>query len=134
MNYMQQVAEMLGVRLGEKFKIDNDWGWYYFDVDGCRGVDKGYCREVPMYDLLTGRASIRMPWIPQDGDEYWFGLTDGSVAHDVWNRNTDDFMRYSARNYFRTKGEAEVYALNIIDRLQKRMDHEKGKPVWEQSA
>ena len=127
MNYMKQVAEMFGVKLGERFKISEWSEWYYFDVDGCCCERPSCSRITPLYDLLTGRISIRMPWSPQDGDEYWFGLTDGSVDRDVWNRNTDDFMRYSARNYFRTKEEAEVYASDIFDKLQRRMFHEKVK-------
>ena len=79
MNYMKQVAKMLGVELGEvfcikaygpifKYKI-TEYGIEYLNV-----TDK-WCESNPnlINEILTGRQVIRkIPWMPKEDDKYFF--------------------------------------------------------------
>ena len=63
MNYMKQVAEMLGVELGEKFDIEVGNGFtlddYYITEDGLTSKD-GESRDTSsLTNLLTSKYTIK---------------------------------------------------------------------------
>lgn len=74
MNYMEQVAQMLGVELYEDFKVVN-YDDYIFKItdDGlrCKGYD-GWHREVFTFDdILCGRTEIiKKPILDEVEKEY----------------------------------------------------------------
>ena len=86
MNKMKEVAEMLGVELGEEFCIGNDiyrivgsstqqskiteTGLYYYDIEY-----KKWCKDhTGLTMLLNGGAKIK--WKPKDGEQCWFIYAD----------------------------------------------------------
>lgn len=122
MNYMEQVAKMLGVEFGERFKIDfndlltnsdyydND---YYFSDSGLKNDNHSIApMDVSiLYNLICGKCFIkRKPWKPNEGDNFWFVDTDEVVCrYCVFNSQDADYVNYyKLGNCYRTKEEAEA--------------------------
>ena len=68
-NYMEKVAEMLGVKLGERFRINGEK--YYITKEGLFDDDDDLCTIIFMH-LLTGKYTIeKLPWKPKMGKIYF---------------------------------------------------------------
>lgn len=89
-NLLPEIAKMLGVELGEEFKIDINNETYQIDKDGMyrkKMNDEGQFdmwEEVPrcFIKLLAGNAKIiKLPWKPKIYDIYW---TFKAAHIDVW--------------------------------------------------
>lgn len=93
-NLIPEIARMLGVEIGEEFKIK---GWneltYKFDNDGLRvSCGNGARKFNPTANtsftaLLAGEDEIvKLPWKPKKGDVYFsFGrLGDKWVVRSLW--------------------------------------------------
>ena len=120
-NYMQDVAKMLGVELGEEFMIEDADG-YLIDPDfysitkvGCfyRASDNSKNNGVgngKLLGILQGQFKIRkLPWQPRKGDKYYrpsayFKCVD--VA--LWEGYSSDFALKEAGMIFRTAEECEA--------------------------
>lgn len=77
-NLIPQIAQMLGVELGEEFKIKGREGAIYkFIVDGLLVSDddaeKVYTTaHMPLVGLVRGDIEIvKLPWKPRKGDVYY---------------------------------------------------------------
>ena len=112
-NYMADVAKMLGVELGEEFKLTGYGGTFVLTNQGIMWLapDKRRSSEVfALEDLLTGRNEIvRLPWQPKKGEVYCRpedGFED--VAFDNWSNHPIDFALKEAGMIFRTKEECEA--------------------------
>lgn len=116
MNHMQEVAKMLGVELGEKFKIyakgfDSNYD-YYLTRNGII-IDKdghGCASNDVLCNILYGNYAIKhKPWKPKNGEEYW---SISALCYDaVCIRRSGcwaDIMYYKVGNCYRTKEEAEA--------------------------
>jgi hypothetical protein len=69
-NLIPDIAEMLGVELGEKFKIKGGVGTYEFGLEGLWG-DYGTDAEA-LEAILCGSAEVvKLPWKPKKGDVYY---------------------------------------------------------------
>lgn len=120
MNYMAEVAKMLGVELYERFQIINlennipisDYNYYFTDKDieiddaghGCSG-------EYILINLVYGDFAIkRKPWKPKDGDKFWYVDADEVICSYVdFNHNDADHVNYyKLGNCYRTREEAEA--------------------------
>ena len=119
-NYMKKVAEMLGVKLGERFRINGKVFW--LDKDGIRNDTGG--RYAGLFScLLTGEYTIeKLPWKPQYGDKYWVVINDGHIARDDWNDYYVDFALYYAGNCFATREEASAHAPEVIEKLRRKYE------------
>lgn len=113
-NHMEEVAKMLGVEFGEKFKIvfaDGNTGIYdyYLNEKGICVVGFGQSDRLDLlYNLILGTASIkRIHWKPNDQDVCWSVLPDNNITGWPWNGGTDDMNYYKLGNCYRTKAEAE---------------------------
>lgn len=76
-NYMQDVARMLGVELGEEFKIkDFEPVYKLTDYGLCVKVDSVEWHEMSgdsFIQLIKGDYEIiKLPWQPKKGDEYYY--------------------------------------------------------------
>ena len=122
MNYMEELAQMLGVELNERFGICStcstdyiDPYEYYFTVDGLKVVaNNGHVFPVDNIStkLFTGEVTVkRKPWRPTDGEYYWYIDVKGNAYRSSWGG--DDFPGmfdinlYKLGNCYRTKEEAE---------------------------
>ncbi len=116
MNYMKQVAEMLGVELEERFKLVDGAPHlrYRFNETGLvrenAADDKEeYCASV-LNRLLNGEYEIeKLPWKPKIGETYWFAdESEGGIFYSEWSDEAFDYAFYASGNCFKTKEEAEA--------------------------
>ena len=120
LNNMEQVAEMLGVKLGEKFKINGDV--YWLDEDGLMD-DTGHQIFSTLGRLVVGQYTIeKLPWKPQYGDKYCVVLNDGDIARHYWNGDYIDSALYYAGNCFATREEALAHAPEVIEKLRRKYE------------
>lgn len=131
MNYMKQVAENLGVKMGERFDIDCNTCIAvdcYFDENGLRD-DKDCIKHIPyaLTDLLNGRNKIiKKPFKPRNGDKYYLVIIRqiGSEISFEISSNTYidssvfDLMALSMGNCFRSEAEAEEHKDEIIAKFR----------------
>ena len=125
MNYMEQIAHMLGVELDEEFYLEDVTdGGYYITYDNDKTVFKlsnsgvlrkdkhivnGWIDSTHPYllRLLTGRYTIvKKPWKPVDGLRYYYVNLGKTLDNTVFDSSCYwDFMAYTLGNYLRTKEE-----------------------------
>lgn len=111
-NYMADVAGMLGVELGEEFKIDGSNLIYKFLENGLyfRCIEGWLPAIYQFLDLIKGELEIvKLPWKPKEGDRYYFpvdGFTITSCA--IWCDSTLEYALKEAGMIFRTKEECEA--------------------------
>lgn len=112
-NYMADVARILGVELGEEFKINGretkykitENGLYFYEPDGW-----WQCSNVLLPRILRGNVEIvKLPWQPKTNEAYYrpsrkfFGVTS-----EVWTDNPCDYAFKEAGMIFKTKEECEA--------------------------
>lgn len=119
-NYMEKVAEMLGVKLGERFKIDGEV--YWLDKDGLMD-DTGHQIFSTLGRLVIGQYTIeKLPWKPEEGDKYWRVSMDGDVLDNKWTEHITDYAMYYAGNCFETKEEALAHAPEVTEKLRRKYE------------
>lgn len=139
-NYMKEVATLLGVELGEEFKIicdgevkdgtymiDNDSTCIYGGIDEDTGKSFWYTDRYILNYLLNGTYQIiKIPFRPRCGDLYWsFHYQDGYCEpySYSWDGCDFDYMSYYLGLCFRTKEEAEANK----DKLKKIINYYNGE-------
>lgn len=112
MNYIQEVADMLGVELNEYFDVydaqDKHIGSYCFD-------EIGFSDSNVLLNILNGTYTIKKKQFkPKNGEEYYFLAPDanfntqGSIVNKrKWGDYTIDYIYYRAGNTFRSVKEAK---------------------------
>ena len=120
-NLIPQIAKMLGVEIGEEFKVDRyEYNGLTFKFaenmlmsrSDLKGAEWGITYVI-LSELLAGDAEIvKIPWKPKKGEKYWgfwySQLNDAwLVVLYTWSNNPDDFAFYKAGWVFHTKKEAE---------------------------
>ena len=120
MNYMAEVAKMLGVELGEEFEIEfpapsTVSTTAVFKENKFRIVKTDayimtpYWNYSVLHSLLVGSLTIkRKPWKPKRGDRYYTTVLDGKIIFDIWYDTLQDISRYKIGNCYRTYEEAEA--------------------------
>ena len=142
MNYVKEVAELLGVELNEEFELLGDQTTKYRlvevgDFGHCFEVkdnDKSYWRSpyddegyASLEDLICGRYTIKkLPWKPKPGEEYYrpafnFFGEPGSIRH-TWYASILDLALWKAGLCFRTAEEAEEACIKRVDELLKEFN------------
>ena len=126
MNNMEKVAEILGVKLGERFEItEKCFGLppLRLTVDGIVD-DKGVKRYGDyLVGIIAGRLNIeKLPWKPKIDDRYWFVKMDGNVDYYYWRGASFGYALYYAGNCFETREEAAARAPEIIEKLRKKYE------------
>ena len=109
MNYMEQVAKMLGVELGQYFEICGRYGTYFLSYDGFYQVEGGCKVEYMLSNLLSGECKIKhKPWKPNYGEIYYSVNSFGKVCEEQWYRDLLDRMFYKIGNCYKDISQAEV--------------------------
>ena len=124
-NYMPEIAKMLGVELGEIFKMTNYNSLYRFTERGLEFEGTaGWCLSERIEWLLTGRNKIlKLPWRPKEGDRYYFPATDFQYScPETWDNHPIDFALKEAGMAFKTKEECEA----ALPELRKKYLSETG--------
>ena len=124
MNHMNEVAQMLGVELGEEFEIGGEY------VTPFHLTERGLCnccdRLVPfvLHNLITGNYEIvKKPWIPKDRELLW--TLDGKgdnrelVTDTFYIDFAPDIAALALGWYFRDHEEAEAHADEIQEQMRR---------------
>lgn len=117
-NIIPQIAEMLGVELGEEFKVNLN-GWekiYRFNNNGLFGeiqTEKWIACPELFGLLVTGNAKIvKLPWKPKKGELYYSfgfrGCPKWGVSQQNWANHPCDYALLDKGWAYRTKEEAEA--------------------------
>lgn len=139
-NYMQKVAEMLGVEIGEHFRIKNGDGRtvpFIYKLTG-NGLmfseaeqQKVWERSTSINGLLTGEYTIvTLPWRPKKGENYYLIADDfKSLISLEWTNAVYDYMCLYTGNCFRTKQEATAArdSGELMAKLRKYYDEYGGE-------
>lgn len=116
-NLIPEICKMLGVELGEEFKIKGREGAIYkFIVDGLLVSDddaeKVYTTtHVPLVGLVRGDIEIvKLPWKPKKGETYFTFVLMGDkwgVGSLHWDGFPNEYALLDKGWVYRTKEEAE---------------------------
>ena len=140
MNLIPKLAEMLGVEIGEHFKVTGEvdvGGYYYFTNNDLSlhvpNVRPDYAQYRTLADLVMGdKKIIKLPFEPKEGDcyweVYWNGCYEVEVGETEWTGDSDDYFKKFCGNCFRTKSEAETHKYEIYEKLTgKKWENENTK-------
>lgn len=133
MNYYKQVAEMLGVELGEEFSLKDSHteqiGIPRYKITKEEGLmhssRRGECtRSTLLSDIIIGNYSVvKPPWKPQENECYWhYALECDDVMLWIWTNDSSNFALWKTGNCFRTKKEAETKGKEIMEAIQKEYE------------
>ena len=117
-NLTPEIAKMLGVEIGEEFKVKGeDELTYRFDSDGLKlthdsGIELAkMSANIAFVDLVNGKDEIvKLPWKPKKGETYYtFELLRGKwIVHLLWWADSPNGYALLDKGWvFRTKEEAE---------------------------
>lgn len=121
MNYMNQIAQMLGVELDEEFYLKSvEYGYYFLDDRSKKATfklslsgmmtnyhnDEWKSADECLVSLLEGAYTIvKKPWKPKKDEKYYCVLLYKEIVYTCFFEDYDDIMRYQLGNCFRTKEE-----------------------------
>lgn len=120
MNYMKEIAAMLGVELGEEFRIRSKSPYGLNAVASLTDsgfrliisniyVDMPHWEDFIFHDLLKGIFIIEHKQIkPAYRDCYWSIKPNGEVHASSWLNEWIDLYHYKIGNCYCTKEEAEA--------------------------
>lgn len=133
MNYYKQIAEMLGVELGEEFslkdnktknivrpryKITQEEGLMY-------SVNRNeFERSVSLMSIINGSYSVvKLPWKPKEGEKYWYYSEpfNQAISH-KWYGGNYDLLLWKVGNCFKTKEEADIKGKEIMEQIKKEYE------------
>lgn len=118
-NLIPGIAKMLGVELGEKFKIKgHEELTYRFDSDGLKlthdsGIELAkISANVAFVDLVNGKDEIiKLPWEPKVGETYYSFcrfLGEWCAWQQQWSNHPFDLALLAKGWVYRTQEEAEA--------------------------
>ena len=118
-NLIPEICKMLGVELGEEFKIKGeDELTYRFDSDGLKlthdsGIELAQISaNVAFIDLVNGKDEIvKLPWKPKKGDGYYTFVLMGNkwgVGSLHWDGFPNEYAMLGKGWIYRTCEEAQA--------------------------
>ena len=127
-NLIPQIAEMLGVEIGEEFEVKGNKGLVYKFVDDELIVNStddrgssGITAHMTLVSLLKGkREIIKLPWKPKKGETYYTFelLGDKWVVRPVWCGGfPNDYALFDKGWAYRTRTEAEASLPAVAEEL-----------------
>lgn len=138
MNYMKQIANILGVEMGETFEITTAGAT---KSDGCfelteNGIKRwtfpSYNKNIAREDddmlarllnwVLTGeKIIVKLNWKPANGERYYTPCVDSPDMYDYWTWQDDelDQHRLKCGLTFKTKEEAIELTKKMLTVVQK---------------
>lgn len=119
-NLIPEIAKMLGVEIGEEFKVKgDDETTYIFTDDGLKLTYDGgigiveISSDAAFAALVNGKDEIiKLPWKPKFGDRY-FGVFEFNgklqiCRYDIWRGTIAEEAQYRCGWVYRTREEAEA--------------------------
>ena len=126
-NHMAEVAEMLGVKLGEDFHVKNYLGLFRFTEESLQWLPGNSAKWVPvkipiLKEVLTGVTEIvKLPRKPQTGELYFtpFIDIDGKEADMFierrWNNSYEDTQLYKLGLVCESQQEAIDLSVKMLE-------------------
>lgn len=122
MNYMNQIAQMLGVKLNEEFYLESiEYGCYFLDDRSNKATfklslsgmlinyhnDEWKSADECLVSLLEGAYTIvKKPWKPKDKEIMYYIELNRSINQTWFNaKGGFTLLMYSLGNCFRTEKE-----------------------------
>lgn len=118
-NLIPEIARMLGVKVGEKFKVKGDDELTYrFTSDGLKLTYNnnmeisGSAASAALIALLNGKDEIaKLPWKPKYKDKYWTFYINNydklDIDWNIWTEEVAELARLKAGWVYRTQEEAK---------------------------
>lgn len=120
-NLIPQIAQMLGVELGEGFKIkgEDELMTYRFNSDGLQvtygdGIELSYISTNSAFVALVNGTDeiVKLPWKPKEGESYWTFMSslEGRklyVLNYMWDNSVIDVALHKVGWVYRTQEEAK---------------------------
>lgn len=121
-NLIPEIAKLLGLEIGEEFKIDVHEDFRYKFSDNT--LEFSSCEDdvwftsdgTSLYLLLRGVYKVvKLPWKPKIDEKFWtFIGIDFCIWQDTWQGSAMDYAILNSNIIFRTEAEAiekrpEVY-------------------------
>lgn len=115
-NLIPEICKMLGVELGEEFKVVHKTGFEIicnFTQEGVfvEGCSDRYNKEL-LADIICGKAEIvKLPWKPKKGDVYFTFVLMGDkwgVGSLRWDGFPNEYALLDKGWAYRTRAEAEA--------------------------
>lgn len=133
-NLMSEIAELLGVKLGESFAIKTEKSIFGACIT-TSGLHVNYDsiiqpdRNNLLCGLLQGLYAIQRPsWEPKDDEKYWsisfVNKLSPYVESYIWNGDDTDFFKLKLGMVYRTQAEARAHLEKDYERLTGRKLHE----------
>lgn len=134
MNYYKEIAEMLGVEIGEEFKLkpsclEKPWNSLYrFST---YGLENKYsddvwvkCEKGAIDKILIGQTEvIKIPWKPKEGDRYfYYSASNGLVNYARWDDLCSELILWKVGNCFKTEEEARTKGKEIMEAIRKEYE------------
>lgn len=105
-NYMPEIAKLLGVELGEEFKCNETSYTYTITEYGAKC--SGCFASESLAMLLNGALTVKhKPWKPKIDEFYWIVNSDGEVGCLRWYDSYSDMTLYKIGNCYRYKADAD---------------------------
>ena len=137
-NHMAEVAKILGVELGESFKITSDTqgdypgdyqNYYRFTENNCLEIsDDGVewittIATVLLKHILMGDIRIiKLPWKPREGEKYYvprIAVRPGDRHyHYYWNNDDINIEHYRMGLVCKTPEEAIAITMRMLDTVK----------------
>ena len=126
-NLMPEIAKLLGVEYGEKFKlraVDSEIcenALFYFDKDN-GFIRLGDSKEEVynmLYDVVSGYYEVvKLPWEPTVKDNYFYpSISRNRIIETHWYGDTDDYALKSLGVIYRTREDAEAHYREDYEKL-----------------
>lgn len=135
-NYMAEVAKLLGVELGESFKITSDTqgdyqNYYRFTENNCiefsdDGVEWKMTTAAALlkYILMGDIRIVKLPWKPKMGEKYYIPNIFNRDSYNYYLRVDDERYEelYKRGLVFKTKEEAIKMSKKMLAMAKERED------------
>mgnify|MGYP000599502164 FL=1 len=122
-NLIPKIAKMLGVELGEEFKVGNNNVKFWFDLDGLHS-EEFETADLTLYRIVRGEAEIvKMPWKPKEGQTVYSFYARGissvlEVISFVWVGSVVSHQALVKAGWvFKTKKEAKAALPTIAKKM-----------------
>lgn len=133
MNYYKQIAEMLGVELGEEFSLKNiqteDINRSRYKITQEEGLMYSiervkWARSTMLLLIINGDFSVvKLPWKPKLGEKYWYYSINSEIAlWTPWYSSGSDLENWKIGNFFKTHEEALDKGKKIMEAIQKEYE------------
>lgn len=132
MNYYKQIAEMLGLELGQEFRIIGshektiDDALFEITEDGL-SIKKPtiICVLNRMPEIFTNVLDgdykvVPKPFKPKCGERYWsYSLKINRTCCNMFGEFIEDYAMWKSGNCFRTEEEAKTKGKEIMEQIMK---------------